>query len=133
MNYSAADIVGKTLYAATRVPIKKLPTDSSAIIRYAVPGEPIGEVYSFLEPKTGRSVLHWSFVDPRTNVLYYTEHRTGYYDLNQLRSQGLQTIEEKQLAQLPFVQQIGKRALQGLFLYGAVRIGLEAYKTFRNG
>ncbi len=125
MEYNAADIVGKTLFALTRVPIKRQPWDDSPIVTYAEPGQKIGIVYTYVGVKAGRSVLHWAFVDDN-NVLYYTEHRQGYYNLQSLKNQGVLTKTEKAAQQALANQTMPERVVRtltgGLIAYGVIRV-----------
>lgn len=129
MSYSAQDIVGKTLYAVRRIPVRRLPADDAPIVTYIVPGQPVGVVYSFLEPRAGRSTLYWQFKD--SNGPYYTPHQENFYDLDQLRAQGVLTLEEKKEAEKPYVEQFGNKIANGLLLFGGLWIGLQAFKTFK--
>ena len=128
MTYSAADIIDKTLFAKTRVPIKRQPWDAFPVVGYAEPGQKIGVVYTYLGIKAGRSVLYWGFID-ENRIMYYTEHREGYYNVQSLRGQGLLTLEEKQrqeeLAQLSLPEKVVRTATRGLLIYGALRIAAK--------
>ncbi len=131
MTYSAADIIDKTLFAATRVPIKRQPWDSAPVVSYAAPGQKIGVVYTYQGIRPGRSVLYWGFIDGN-NIMYYTEHREGYYNLQSLRGQGLLTLEEKQqqeeLAKLSLPERVVRTATRGLLLYGVIRLAARFIK-----
>ena len=63
MAYSPEDIVGKHLHAVSRVPIRKLPWDNAPEVGEFKKGDYVGQVYAFLVPKPGRSVLYWMFLD----------------------------------------------------------------------
>ena len=98
MSYSAVDVVGKIMYALERVPVKLRPWDDEPIYSYIEPGTPIGQVYTWLEPRDDRSYMYWEFHDP-AGLKFYTPHLPGLYNLGKLRNQGLLTITEKQLIQ----------------------------------
>jgi hypothetical protein len=89
MTYSVNDIVGKTLVAKKRVPVKASPLDSAPILRYIEAGKPVGVVYSYLEPKTGRSQLYWMFEEDFFGdvTYYYIPHSVGAFDKEVLESQ----------------------------------------------
>ena len=102
MNFGAAneivgadEIVGKTLFGRTEVPVKRLPLDS-ARVEWTVPvGQAVGVVYSFLMPlESGRANLYWMFYDP-TGHAYYAEHLPGRFSFEALRAQGVITTEEE--------------------------------------
>jgi len=91
---SAAEIVGKTLYGITAVPVKRLASDAAPVAWTVPAGGQVGIVYSYLMPREGRTNLWWAFMDP-TGHEYYAEHLTGRYDFQALRGQGVKTTEER--------------------------------------
>lgn len=86
------------MYAKQRVPIMQQPWDGAEVSRYIEPGNLVGIVDTYLEPREGRSHLYWVFQDV-FGLSYYTPHIPGMYDLEMLRLQGLLTIEEKDIMQ----------------------------------
>jgi hypothetical protein len=103
-NYSADDILDKTLYASQRIPVYTAAppyTGSETPIGYVEAGQPVGIVYSYLnaDPTRGRGNLWWMFY-PASNYsdYYYTEQVGGYYDVSSLRAQGVLSLTEKQAA-----------------------------------
>lgn len=94
--YTALDIVGLSLYAKESVPIKYQPWDDTEVKRMVQPGNLVGTVTSFVEPRAGRSELYWEFEDA-WGILYYAPHRPGLYNLQKLRDQGLLTIQEQDI------------------------------------
>ena len=94
--YSAIDIVDKTLYAIAPVEVKNQPWDDAAVVRIVQPGGMVGVVYTFVEPKAGRSHLYWKIQDVFGAELWVA-HKPGFFDLEKLREQGLLTIEEKNI------------------------------------
>ena len=92
---SAAEIIGKTLYALTAVPVKRLASDAASVAWTVPAGGQVGIVYSYLMPRPGTRVnLWWAFIDPTGNE-YYAEHLTGRYYFQALRGQGVLTTEER--------------------------------------
>lgn len=93
--YSAGDIINKTLIAKVKVPIYSSAQDSAIKIGEVQPGNPVGVVYSYLEPNAnfGRSRLWWQFM--RNGSYYYAPNLPGYYDESALRQQGVLTELEK--------------------------------------
>lgn len=79
--YSAADVVGATLTAKQSVPLQAQPFDDAAVIRNVAPGQPVGVVYSYLEPGPGRTGLYWMFYDTNGQA-YYARHNSGWYEVN---------------------------------------------------
>ncbi len=92
--YSAADIVGKTLYGQSPIQIKRLPADSATVVYTAGTGQALGVVYSYLLPGPDRKSLYWMFKDSGGKP-YYSAHAPGAYSLSALKSQGVLTVKEK--------------------------------------
>lgn len=90
MSYPAKELLGRTLIARTRVPYKAAAEDTAEAIGYFEPGTVVGVIYSFLEPRVGRSNLYWQF---RTSSgrWYYVEHLQGRFDERHLINQGTRT------------------------------------------
>lgn len=95
--FSAADIIGKTLYAKTAVPLKRLPEDSGSLI-YTVPaGSVVGVVNSYILPKPGRNAnIYWQFSDGSRN--FYAEHLIGRFDTKTVELQGSVSLEDQAAA-----------------------------------
>jgi len=95
--FSAADIVGKTLYAKTAVPLKRLPEDSGSVT-YTVPaGSVVGVVNSYILPKPGRnSNIYWQFSDGSRS--FYAEHLIGRFDTKTVELQGSVSLEDQAAA-----------------------------------
>ena len=124
MQYDSNDIIGLSLYAKKVVPIKALPLDNAPIVRYVQPGQLVGKVYSYLVPKPGRFDIYWMFDDGQGNV-FYAPHRSGLYNLQNLRDQGLLTKEEKEAQEKPIALQFGEKVLKtGVTTY----LGIQALK-----
>lgn len=124
MPYSAADIIGKTLYAASQVPIVRLPFDDQIPLRFVDRGQIVGVVWTYFEPKPGRSTLYWGFKDPYGNE-FYAPHRSEYYDTQKLRDQGVLTTEEKEAAKDPLASTAKSLLTTGLLFWGAIQLGKE--------
>lgn len=93
--YSVDQIVGKTLYASTSVPIKRLPTDGATVVYTVKPGGIVGVVDSWLMPNKDRSNLYWLFFDGKGKA-YYVEHVPGRFSLTELRDQGALDVKQEQ-------------------------------------
>lgn len=93
MEYSADQIVDKTLIAAKEVAVKSEPFDAAPKVRTIAPGATVGMVYSWLEPRPGRSGLYWQFKDG--NGFYYVRHKAGLFDEQFLKDQFTQEEIEK--------------------------------------
>ncbi|MEL6355978.1 MAG: hypothetical protein AAFQ37_03495 [Bacteroidota bacterium] len=120
-SFNVTDLIGKTLHAKTSVPIKRWPEDDSPIIRTVPAGATVGVIYSWLNVKPGRSRLHFQFMDQEGRS-YYVEFISGRFNLTALRSQGVQSIEEQNEANKPFLERtVGKLVAGGLGL-GAIYV-----------
>ena len=95
--FNAADIVDKTLIAKVQIPVTRYADDDAPIIYTVNPGSSVGVVYSFLMPKANRTNLWWAFKDSN-DKFYYTEHKTGIYDITALQQQGVLTAAQQQAA-----------------------------------
>lgn len=93
-NYTADEILGKTLVAKKSTNIVRLPADDATTVYVATPGTTIGTVYSYLLPSDTRESLYWQFYD-QNNRAYYVKHKPGQFDISNLSAQGALTIEEK--------------------------------------
>lgn len=97
---SADDIIGKTLYGNTAVPVKRLALDSAPVAWTVPAGAAVGIVYSYLMPRPPeRQGLYWMFYDP-TGSPYYAEHQPGRFSFEALHAQGVKTTEEKLQAEI---------------------------------
>lgn len=95
--FNAADIIGKTLYAKTSVPLKRNPDDSAAVVYTVSPGGTVGIVNSYILSKPGRNKnLYWQFSDGNKN--FYAEHLIGRYDTKSVEVQGAISLEDQQEA-----------------------------------
>lgn len=85
--YNAAQIVGRTLYALQDAKITRSPYDNAPAVYTVKRGQPLGVVYSYLEPTTGRASLWWMFYDNNKKA-YYVEHKPGFFDTKAITAQG---------------------------------------------
>jgi hypothetical protein len=93
MEYSADQIINKTLIAAQPVAIRRAASDSAPVV-YTVPvGQAVGVVYSFLLPSNNRNNLYWQFYDSAKRP-YYAAHKQGMYQIKALQNQGAITVKE---------------------------------------
>lgn len=93
--YDANQIIGKTLFAARPVSIKRYPTGSAAVVYTAPTGAAIGRVYSWVMDGPD---LWWQFLDANQKA-YYAKHVPGSFSIDALQQQGAMTVEEVQQAQ----------------------------------
>lgn len=94
MQYSASQIIDKTLIAARPVQIKRTATDSAPAVYTVATGNPVGKVFSYISPGTGRNSLYWAFNDQYGRP-YYAKHETGAFSLTALKDQGAITVKEE--------------------------------------
>lgn len=93
--YDANQIIGKTLFAARPVPIKRYPAASYPVVYTAPVGASIGKVESWV---MNGFDLWWMFYD-QNNKPYYAKHEPSYFSIKDLKEQGAQTVLEVKQAQ----------------------------------
>jgi len=132
--FSVSEIIGKTLIAKVRTPVYSDASDTAQPTGYVNAGQPIGTVYSWLNPKAGRTELWWLFYDSDQQP-YYTPHKSGQFDISALQAQGAITSEEKTEAAkaeaetiTQKVEKYGKYILVGIFTLGAFSIIIKNRK-----
>lgn len=91
--YSVSQVIDKTLIALVDTPVYKLPLDSQQPFATVKAGQPVGVVFSWLDPSAERSVLYWMFYTSDGKA-YYAKNLPGQYDVNSLRQQGVLTTQE---------------------------------------
>lgn len=126
--FSAADIVGKTLIAKTKVAIKRQPSKAAPTVFTVSPGETVGVVYSWVNAD---GELWWMYYDNNKNP-YYTQHGTGIYDIKSLNAQGTISLEQVQenttKADTPvsyYLDKLTTPAVWGIGIYFAIKIYKE--------
>ena len=124
MSYRPEDLIGKTLFAKVQVPIVELPYDNMPIIRIIPPGVAVGRIHSWLNPKAGRQTLYWHFKN-QAGDSFYARHESHFYDLKQLKDQGVLSIEEKKELdnQKDYLARAGQMLTKGIMLWGIFKIG----------
>lgn len=93
--YTADQIIGKTLIAREPVRIYRTASDGATAVYTVSPGDPVGTVTSYLLPSGSRSSLFWTYQDSQGRA-YYTAHRVGRYDVSSLQQQGALTLAQQQ-------------------------------------
>lgn len=112
------DLQGKVLIAASRVPVKSGAWDDSPVLYHVEAGQPLGKIWSWLEPTAGRSRLHFMF-ERSAGDFVYTVYKAGYYDEVNLKDQ-IEAAKPKEPATiLSTVSGIGTKAVGA---YVAVQI-----------
>jgi hypothetical protein len=91
-SYSADQIIGKNLIAKKSVELKRLPDTNAKTIYTVKPGQPVGNVYSYIGGDT--TALFWMFYDSNGKT-YYAEHQPGIFDIGVLKDQGVLTVAEE--------------------------------------
>jgi hypothetical protein len=98
--FNAGEILGKSLVAKTTIPVKDSPLDNGKVL-YTVPsGSTVGVVYSYINPKTGQSVLNWQVdipnpSNPAVRKYGYVAHGVGKFDVKNLIIQGAESTDQK--------------------------------------
>ena len=121
--YNISQIIGKTMYAVKTVQVYNLPYDNQQPIRSINAGQPIGTVYSFVLPTTGRGDSYFMFYS-LTGQAYYIKYESG----NLRITEGALTIEEAEAAKRDWLDKIadGFGVSDGTFARTAVKLGTGA-------
>ena len=125
--FNASDIVGKTLFARTAVPLKRYAQASAPVVYTAKPGQAVGTVYSWV---MDGPTLYWQFIDEK-GAPYYAEHRTGRFSVGALQQQGAQTLEDIKEAQQAADNPLGttvERILKPVALAAAAYFIIKAFR-----
>jgi hypothetical protein len=122
--FNAADIIGKTLVAKTQVPLLRLPNDDAPTVYTVSPGQSLGVVQSYLLPGANRNNLYWQFKD-QNNKFYYSEHKQGIYDIDELSNQGALTLQQQQAAATEASLSTGDKVFR--LIKNALLIGAGVY------
>lgn len=93
--YTADQIIGKSLVAREPVRIYRTPSDQAAAVYTVAAGNAVGTVVSYLMPTATRNNFFWVFQDSSGRE-YYTIHQPGRYDIKSLQEQGALTLEQQQ-------------------------------------
>lgn len=140
--YSAADVVGKDLFAKVNINVRSNATTESTKLATIKAGERVGTVYSYVygKDKNGQrdGTVWWQLDGKFGGKTGYVKHQVGWYDVKALEAQGLQSEEEKQQekddADKPWYEKlaeeikgdIGKVLLIGAGVYVVVKLGTSA-------
>jgi len=127
--YSAAQIVGKNLIAASPIPVRRIANDNAPIV-YTVPtGQPVGVVDTYLLPNENRSTVYWVFNDANGRP-YYTPHREGLYSLTALKEQGTVTVKEQTEQATQAQETTGQMITKNLRFIVLIAAGAFILKSF---
>lgn len=121
--YNISQIIGKTMYAVKTVQVYNLPYDNQQPIRLINAGQPIGTVYSFVLPRSGRSDSYFVFQN-----VYGQEFYVKYEKGNLRMTEGALTIKEAEAAKRDWLDKIadGFGVSDGTFARTAVKLGTGA-------
>lgn len=97
--FNAAEVAGKTLIAKVNIPVKSNSLDNGKVLYTVKPGETVGVVSGYTQPKTGQSVLNWQVDVAKTATnpggFGYVAHGIGKFDVSSLVVQGATSTEQK--------------------------------------
>lgn len=136
--FTIDDIIGKTLFALSAVPIKRVALDSFAVAWTVPPGQAVGVVdtYFLAQPGSGRTNMWWGFLDVN-QIPFYAEHVAGRFDLTALVAQGVQTTEQKIQAALDanksledkIIDALKSIAILGVIVFAGVQLLPKLFLT----
>ncbi len=125
--YDLSDLVDKTITAAAPVNIYDHANDHATPTGTIPAGQPIGSLFSWLNPDPTYDRVELWFMfwpDNRLNP-FYTKYGGGLYDTASLQAQGVQTDEQKKaaadLANAPWYEQLLTK--YGPWVLGTVLVG----------
>ncbi len=131
-NYTADQIVGKTLIARKNIAIKREPSKNASTVYVAKPGITVGVVYSWVNGDNG---LYWMYYDENQRP-YYTFHEPGAYDIKSLSAQGVESLEalqdQKDKAADPvgyYLTKLLKPVTVAVVGYFVLKAGLDIFET----
>lgn len=90
--FNADQVIGKTLMAKKNIALKNLPQDAAPTVATVAPGQPVGSVYSYVNPAPGRTNLYWQITS--SGKAYWVKHEIGAFDVSNLKVQGVKTSEQ---------------------------------------
>ena len=130
--YSAADIIGKTLFAkGYKVNLRRGASSDSEIVGQTQPGEAVGVVYSYIMQPDG---LWWQ-IDRPAGAAVWARHNKDAFDIEALKQQGVQTTEEKikeaKEAEMTTGEKIFSFAKKGLTIAAIVAAGYFIFKELK--
>jgi hypothetical protein len=130
--YSVADLVDKTITAASRVDVYRHAQDSASPAYSVGAGQPIGTLFSWLDADgtLDRAELWFMYYDSN-NVPFYTKWGPGLYNFDILEGQGVQTEQQKAadaaFAALPWYEQLIQKYGPWVLGLAVVTVGIKAY------
>lgn len=89
---SANQVVGKSLVAAKKVALYRLPQEGAKVIYTASANETVGTVYSYVGGNG--APLWWMFYDQNQKA-YYVKHDPEAFRLSPLKEQGAVNVKEE--------------------------------------
>lgn len=124
--YNLDALIGKQLFAQSKVGVKKLPFDKEPIFRTFEQGANIGTAYSWLNEKLPeRTEKYWMIENP-TGGYYYLPLKTGTIDTSKLDLQGVKSEEtikqETDLENRTLLQKLEGILLTLVLAVGAIMI-----------
>ncbi len=119
--FNVNDIVGRTLFAKTDVPLKRLPEDSAPVVFTVKAGNAVGVVDTYLLPKDGRSVMYWAFNDANGKP-FYAAHAVGRFDLTALTQQGVKSDQQKADESKTWQEKLPTYLTNGILLIGGLYV-----------
>lgn len=91
--YNFDQLIDKTIYTKTDVKLYRLPEDNAKAVFSVKAGQPVGQLYSILNPKAGRSGQWLMFYDANRRA-YYMPVVPNVVNEQELKIQGTKTTEQ---------------------------------------
>lgn len=135
--YSLSQLVDKTFFGVKDIECKRIATDSAPIWYIVKKGQPLGKLYSWVNPNAQRDSI-WLMFNDAYGKPFYVKMETGKFSLSKLIQQGAISVKEqieleKQKEEEPKdgfdkTKEIINIGLTGVAIWGAVTI----FKTLKS-
>jgi len=119
----ADQVVGKVLHVrvGASAKVKSVPYDDQPVLYTVTGGNPVGVVFSWVEPATGRKNLWWQIEKPGGGYVW-VEHLGGVFDVKKLEQQGVVTNETLAWEQKTLLQKATTIAAYALGGYVVIKL-----------
>lgn len=92
--YSLAQLVDKTFFGVKDIECKRSANDSAPVWYTVKKGQPLGKLYSWLNPSANRDSI-WLMFNDVYGKPFYVKMETGKFSLSKLIEQGAISVKEQ--------------------------------------
>jgi len=119
-SYTIKDLLDKPLIAKKATKLYRLPYDSAKHYASVAAGQPLGTLYSWINPNANTKYVWFSFYDSK-NKPYYVPYKPNLLNSDDLKRQGVKDVE---------TQTKEKKEQEKLESKGTFRFYLEKYAPY---